>query len=138
MGYPDFENEVLILEREEHADPLDSIEAVISPEDVLALQHLVRNIGVVRPLKEYIVNLLTATRNHPEVLLGVSPRGGVALQRAGQAMALLNHRDFVTPDDIKVVAPSVLTHRLITHERSGDLRHQVVASILKSVPVPLG
>jgi MoxR-like ATPase len=138
MGYPDFENEVLILEREEHTDPLDSIKAVISPEDVLALQHLVRNIGVVRPLKEYIVNLLTATRNHPEVLLGVSPRGGVALQRAAQAMALLNHRDFVTPDDIKAVAPGVLIHRLITHERSGELRQNIVASILKSVSVPLG
>jgi MoxR-like ATPase len=138
MGYPDFENEVLILEREEHADPLDSIKAVISPEDVLALQHLARNIGIVRPLKEYIVNLLTATRNHPDVLLGVSPRGGVALQRAGQAMALLNHRDFVTPDDIKAVAPRVLTHRLITHERSTELRQNVVASILKSVPIPLG
>jgi MoxR-like ATPase len=138
IGYPDFEDEVLILEREEHQDPLKNIKPVISPEDILALQHLVRNIGVARPLKEYMVHLLTATRAHPDVLLGVSPRGGVALQRAAQAMALLNHRDFVTPDDIKTVAKGVLVHRLITQERSNELAQRVIASILSSVPVPLG
>lgn len=138
LGYPEFEEEVLILEREEHEDPLNAIDSVISPEDILALQNLVRNAGVVRPLKEYIIKLLTATRNHPEVLLGVSPRGGVALQRAAQAMALLNHRDFVTPDDVKAVAAGVLAHRLITHERSGELTQHIINSILNTVPVPLG
>ncbi len=138
LGYPEFENEVLILEREEHEDPLTKIDPVISPEDILTLQNLVRSIGIVRPLKEYIIKLLTATRNHPEVLLGVSPRGGVALQRASQAMALLNHRDFVTPDDVKAVAPGVLTHRIITHERSTELKRAIVASTLNTVPVPLG
>ncbi|GAB4419006.1 MAG: MoxR family ATPase [Anaerolineae bacterium] len=137
LGYPQFEDEVLILEREEQADPLDNIEAVLSPGDVLALQELVKNVGVVRPLKEYIVNLLTATRSHPEVLLGVSPRGGVALQRAAQAMALLHHRDFVTPDDIKAVAKAVLSHRLITPERSTELAHRIVDSVLTSTPVPV-
>ncbi len=138
IGYPEFEDEVLILEREEHQDPLTSIDAVISPEDILAVQDLVRNIGVVRPLKEYIVRLLAASRSQPDVLLGVSPRGGVALQRAAQAMALLNHRDFVTPDDVKAVASGVLAHRIITHERSSELTQNIVASLLSSVPVPLG
>jgi MoxR-like ATPase len=138
IGYPEFEDEVLILEREEHADPLTKIDPVISPDDIIALQDLVRNMGVVRPLKEYIVNLLVATRNHPDVLLGASPRGGVALQRAAQAMALLNHRDFVTPDDIKAVAMGVLAHRIITHDRSSELTQQIVASLLTSVPIPLG
>lgn len=137
LGYPQFEDEVLILEREEQEDPLTNLEAVLSPGDVLALQELVKNVGVVRPLKEYIVNLLTATRHHPDVLLGVSPRGGVALQRAAQAMALLNHRDFVTPDDIKTVARAVLGHRLITHERSTELAHSIVDAVLNSVPVPV-
>jgi MoxR-like ATPase len=137
LGYPQFEDEVLILEREEQDDPLTSLEAVLSPGDVLALQALVKNVGVVRPLKEYIVNLLTATRSHPDALLGVSPRGGVALQRAAQAMALLSHRDFVTPDDIKTVAKAVLGHRLITHERSTELAHQIVDSVLTSISVPL-
>lgn len=136
MGYPEFENEVLILEREEHQDPLLQIDPVISPDDVLHLQNLARRVGVARPLKEYIVRLLAATRVHPEVLLGVSPRGGVALQRAAQAMALLNHRDFVTPDDIKAVAKGVLSHRIITHERSTALTQRVVESILNSTPVP--
>jgi MoxR-like ATPase len=128
----------LILEREEHEDPLTQIKAIVSPADILALQGLVKEVGVVRPLKEYIVRLLTATRNHPDILLGVSPRGGVALQRAAQAMALLNHRDFVTPDDIKAVAPGVLTHRMITQERSPQARAALVEAILQSVPIPLG
>jgi len=138
LGYPEFENEVLILEREEHEDPLTKIDPVISPHDILTLQNLVRSIGVVRPLKEYIVKLLAATRSHPDVLLGVSPRGGVALQRASQAMALLNHRDFVTPDDVKAVAPGVLSHRIITHQRSSELAQSIVRSVLSSAPVPLG
>jgi len=138
LGYPTFEDELLILEREEHGDPLARIEAVLSPGDIVALQQVVRDIGVVRPLKEYIVRLLTASRSHPDILLGVSPRGGVALQRAAQAMALLNHRDFVTPDDIKAVARGVLTHRMITHEPPGEISQAAVDSILKSVSVPVG
>jgi MoxR-like ATPase len=137
LGYPQFEDEVLILEREEQEDPLTHLQAVLSPGDVLALQELVKNVGVVRPLKEYIVNLLSATRSHPDVLLGVSPRGGVALQRAAQAIALLNHRDFVTPDDIKTVAKAVLSHRLITHERSTELAQRIVDSVIASVPIPV-
>jgi MoxR-like ATPase len=138
LGYPQFENEVLILEREEHEDPLTKIKPVLSPEHILALQNLVQRVDVVRSLKEYMVKLLTATRHHPDVLLGVSPRGGVALQRASQAMALLNHRHFVTPDDIKTVAQGVLSHRIITHERSSELTHSVVEGILNSISVPVG
>ncbi|MCB0166038.1 MAG: MoxR family ATPase [Anaerolineae bacterium] len=137
MGYPEFEDEVLILEREEHQDPLTQIEPVISPVDVLALQQLVKSIGVVRSLKEYIVRLLAATRTHADVMLGVSPRGGVALQRAAQAMALLNHRDFVTPDDIKAVAPGVLTHRLITHDPARTAKETVIETLLNTIPVPV-
>ena len=138
LGYPKFEDEVLILEREEQGDPLTQIKPVLSPGDILALQELVKQVGVVRPLKEYIIRLLTATRNDPNILLGGSPRGGVALQRASQAMALLNHRTFVTPDDIKAVARGVLAHRLIMHERSIELAHHTINAILTSVPVPMG
>lgn len=136
LGYPAFEDEVTILEREEHGDPLERLQAVLAPEDVVALQALVQAIGVVRPLKEYIVRLVTATRSHDEVLLGVSPRGGVALQRAAQAMALLQHRDFVTPDDIKAVAHGVLVHRLMTHEQTPDSARRIIADILHATPVP--
>jgi MoxR-like ATPase len=138
LGYPQFENEVLILEREEHEDPLNTIKPVLAPEHIVALQNLVQRVDVTRPLKEYMIKLLIASRNHPDVLLGVSPRGGVSLQRAAQAMALLNHRDFVTPDDIKAVAKGVLSHRMITHERSSELTHNIVDSILKTVPIPVG
>lgn len=137
LGYPHFEDEVLILEREEQEDPLNLIQPVLSPTDIVAIQGQVQKVGVVRSLKEYIVRLLTATRSHPDVLLGVSPRGGVALQRAAQAMALLNHRSYVTPDDIKAVAKAVLTHRLITHERSNESAQAAVDSILTSVPIPV-
>lgn len=138
LGYPRFEDEVLILEREEQGDPLTQVEAVLSPNDILALQELVKQVRVVRQLKEYIVQVLTATRNHPDVLLGVSPRGGVALQRAAQAMALLHHRVFVTPDDIKMVARGVLAHRLIPHERTSEQAQQIIETVLASVPVPVG
>lgn len=137
LGYPHFEDEVLILEREEQEDPLNLIQPVLSPADIVAIQGQVQKVGVVRSLKEYIVRLLTATRSHPDVLLGVSPRGGVALQRAAQAMALLNHRSYVTPDDIKAVAKAVLTHRLITHERSNESAQAAIDSILTSVPIPV-
>lgn len=138
LGYPAFEEEVSILEKEEHGDPLHQLNAVLSPTDIMSLQNLVKNIGVIRALKEYIVRLVTATRNHPEVLLGISPRGGVALQRAAQAMALLNHRTFVTPDDVKTVARGVLTHRLMSHDQMSETRLEIVDSILKQVPVPVG
>jgi MoxR-like ATPase len=137
LGYPDFADEVLILEREEHSDPLSKIKPVLTPEDVVALQQLVQSVSVVRSLKEYIVNLVTATRNHPEVLLGISPRGAVALQRAAQAMAVLNQRNFVTPDDIKAVASSVLGHRLITQEVGVEVRRSIIDNVLKSIPVPV-
>ena len=138
LGYPQFEDEVLILEREEHEEPLNKIKPVLSSEHIVALQDLVQQVDVARPLKEYMVKLLIATRHHPDVLLGCSPRGGVSLQRAAQAMALLNHRDFVTPDDIKAVAKGVLSHRMITHERSSELTQSIVDAILKTVPVPVG
>lgn len=136
LGYPQFEDEVTILEREESGDPLEQVEAVLSPADIMALQALVTQVSVVRSLKEYMVRVITATRTHQDVLLGVSPRGGVSLQRAAQAMALMSQRDFVTPDDIKAVSSGVLAHRLITHERSSGQAQHVIQAILASVPVP--
>lgn len=137
LGYPKFEDEVTILEQEEHDDPLQKLEAVLSPNDILDLQQRVKTIGVVRSLKVYMVKLLHATRVHPDILLGISPRGGVALQRAAQAMALLNHRTFVTPDDIKTVAPVVMSHRLLTHDPTPEAKFALIQSILDAVPVPV-
>lgn len=137
LGYPSYEDEVSILEREEHADPLDALEAVVEPEDILRLQEAARAVSVVRSLKEYIVTLAAATRTHDEVVVGVSPRGGAALQRCAQALALIRNRDFVTPDDVKTAASAVMAHRLIARDRRPDTAREIIASVLSEVRVPV-
>jgi MoxR-like ATPase len=137
LGYPGEAAEVLILERDEHADPLDRLQPVLALEDVLRLQAAALAVAVARPLKEYIVRLVMATRAHPEVILGVSPRGGVALQRAAQAMALLAGRDFVTPDDVKAAAPAAMSHRMLTRQRGLHAAQQVITELLLKLPVPV-
>jgi len=137
LGYPGYESEVLILEREEHDNPLDGIQPVLALDDVLRLQESVLRVEVARPIKEYIVRLIGVTRSHPEVILGVSPRGGVAIQRAAQAIALLNGRDFVIPDDVKAVAPAAMAHRLITRARGLAAAEAVVSALLEQVEVPV-
>jgi MoxR-like ATPase len=136
LGYPEFEDEVTILEREEHADPLESIEPVVDLQDILTLQRTARSVDVVRQLKEYIVRIVTTTRAHPEVVLGVSPRGGVAMQRLAQALALLRGRSFVTPDDIKSAAPAVMAHRMMARDRRIETAQAIIEDILKRQPVP--
>ena len=137
LGYPGYESEVLILEREEHDNPLDGIQPALALDDVLRLQESVLRVEVARPIKEYIVRLIGVTRSHPEVILGVSPRGGVAIQRAAQAIALLNGRDFVIPDDVKAVAPAAMAHRLITRARGLASGEAVVSALLEQVEVPV-
>lgn len=137
LGYPSFEDEVSILEREEHYDPLDVIEPTVTLDDILNLQRETLAVAVTRPLKEYIVRLTTATRTHAEVVLGVSPRGGAALQRCAQALARLHHRAYVTPDDIKLAAPAVMPHRLMTRDRQPETARAVVESVLGQVRVPV-
>jgi MoxR-like ATPase len=137
LGYPEFEDEVIILEREEHADPLDSVEPVLGLGDILHLQEAALAVDVARPLKEYMVRLVAATRVHPEVVLGVSPRGGVALQRCAQALALIHDRTFVTADDVKRAAPAVMAHRLLTRDRRSETARQVVTHVMSETSVPV-
>jgi MoxR-like ATPase len=137
LGYPAYEDEVLILEREEHADPLEVVEPVVNLEDILQMQRAALAVDVVRPLKEYIVHLVTATRTHPNVVVGVSPRGGTALQRCAQALALLRDRTFVTPDDIKRAAPAVMAHRLMTVDRRPETAREIIAEVMDDVAVPV-
>jgi MoxR-like ATPase len=137
LGYPGQAAELLILEREEHANPLEGMQPVLSLDDVLWLQAEALKVEVARPIKEYIVSLVMATRSHSDVILGVSPRGGVAVQRAAQAMALLRGRDYVIPDDVKAVAPATTAHRLITRKRGLEAGRQVVAALLDQVNVPV-
>jgi MoxR-like ATPase len=137
LGYPEYIDEVTILEREEHDNPLENVEAVLDMQDMVELQQQVREVDVVRQLKEYIVNINTATRTHAEVVLGISPRGGVALQRCAQALALIRGRDFVTPDDIKAAVYAVGTHRILTRDRKPATAKQVISDVLKNVRVPV-
>jgi MoxR-like ATPase len=137
LGYPKHEDEVMILEREEHHDPLDDLRPAVDLKDIVALQEATRAVDVVRPLKDYIVRLAHATRTHPDAVLGLSPRGGVALQKCAQAMALIRERTFVTPDDIKAVAPAVMAHRVLSRDRRPETAMEIVTEALKETAVPV-
>jgi MoxR-like ATPase len=137
LGYPTFEDEVSILEREEHSDPLDAVDAVVSAGDILQMQEAVLTVSVTRALKEYIVGLAAATRTHTDVVLGMSPRGGAALQRCAQALALMRQRSFVTPDDIKTAALGVMPHRVMARDRRPETARTVVEQVLGRVRVPV-
>ena len=138
LGYPDFSDEVMILEREVHSDPLEQIAAVVDLDQIAEAQAQVRQVSVVRPLQEYMIRLVAATRTHPDVLVGASPRGAVALQRCCQALAHLRQRTFITPDDIKSAVPAVLAHRLLTRDRRPETAQAILADVLQQIPVPVG
>jgi MoxR-like ATPase len=141
LGYPTRGDEITILKSQQQAHPIDEIEEVISAAEFTDLQQRVRNVYVDGLVMEYIVDITTATRDHQEVYLGASPRGSSALFRAAQAKAALQGRDYTTPDDVKVLAPATLAHRLIVSPaariRNVDTR-QIVSEILDAVPVPGG
>lgn len=137
LGYPPHADEVMILEREEHHDPLDDLRPAVDLKSIIALQDAARKVNVVRPLMDYIVRLAHATRTHPDAVLGLSPRGGVALQKCAQAMALLRNRSFVTPDDIKAAAPAVMAHRVLSRDRRPETAREIVKQALKETPVPV-
>lgn len=137
LGYPEYVDEVSILEREEHGNPLDAIDALLTMDDIVELQAKTREVDVVRHLKEYIVQVNQATRTHPDVVLGISPRGGVAMQRCAQALALIRGRDFVTPDDIKTAARAVGAHRILSCDRKPETSKMVLDEVLNSVRVPV-
>jgi len=137
LGYPSFEDEVSILEREEHHDPLDTVEPVVSADDIIDMQQAALEVSVTRALKEYIVQLAAATRTHADVVLGVSPRGGTALQRCAQALALMHNRSFVTADDIKTAALGVMPHRIMARDRRTETARTVIDQVLARVKVPL-
>jgi MoxR-like ATPase len=142
LGYPARGDEITILASQLQAHPIEEIGQVITSEELLTLQQQVKNVYVDRLLiMQYIVDVVTATREHQEVYLGASPRGSAALVKTAQARAALHGRDYVIPDDVKALAPATLAHRLIVSPaariRSVDTR-QIVGEILDTVPVPGG
>ncbi len=138
LGYPQPIEEIVILDEQKRAHPLDEIEVVLAVEELRDLQTAVKEIYVDSTVSDYIVRLVNGTRNHPDVYLGASPRGSLALYRAGQAMAALLGRDYVIPDDIKALAEPALAHRLIikTSSTIHDVQPgQVVRELLDTTPV---
>jgi MoxR-like ATPase len=140
IGYPDVDEERRIARRyRDDAEPLERVQPVLDADGVLGLRGRVRAVHVADEVEAYVTALVRATRDHPDVSLGASPRATVALYRAAQAWAFLDGRDFVRPDDAKAVAPAVLGHRIVVDlERSmrGVTAGEVVASVLGSVTVP--
>ena len=139
LGYPSFTDELSVIEQQEKTHPIDELEAVASPEDVIKLQEAAKNVYVDTAVREYIVGLIEATRNHEDVSLGASPRASLGMFRAVRGMAILRGRDYVIPDDVKELAYAVLAHRLILSPAArmrGLHTGQVIDGLLESVAVP--
>jgi len=138
MGYPKPMEEIVILDEQKRMHPIGDIRQVLSLEELRQMQAAVKEIYVDQAVAEYIVRLSTATREHPDVYLGSSPRGSINLYRASQALAALEGRDYVIPDDVKLLAVAVLAHRLIVKSQA-TLREidpdAIVREILNQVPI---
>ncbi|MCM3360099.1 MULTISPECIES: MoxR family ATPase [unclassified Psychrobacillus] len=140
MGYPNQHEEIEVLNRLEHASPIDSLQPVVSLEELIHLQKQVKNVSVDLTMKGYIVDLANRTRVDTYVYLGVSPRASIALMRASQAYALLQGRDYVIPDDIQYLLPFVFGHRVILRPEArydGISSEEVLSRIVKRTPVPI-
>jgi MoxR-like ATPase len=140
MGYPGREAEAAILEAQgEPSATVDALTPVASAIDVADAAGLVGNVHVASEVRDYVLDLVAASRRHPDLLLGASPRGSLSLQRAARALAASFGRSYVMPDDVKRVLPAVLEHRLMLApdaQLRGVSAYDVVRSILASVPVP--
>ena len=139
MGYPSFEEELPVIEGQEKTHPIDLLEAVATSDNVIKLQDAAKYIYVDTAVREYIVSLIEATRNHEDVSLGASPRASLGMFRAVRAIAILRDRDYVIPDDVKELAYAVLAHRLILSSAArmrGLQPRQVIEGLLETVAVP--
>jgi MoxR-like ATPase len=139
LGYPSPQEEAQMLERLQHGHPIEDLQPVVSAQDILACQQAVRQVYVDEKVRQYLLEIVQRTREHEDVRLGGSPRASLALFRTGQALAAIQHRDFVLPDDIKRLVLPILGHRLILKPES-RLRKITAATvlneILSDVPVP--
>jgi MoxR-like ATPase len=140
IGYPSEEEENGILERFRVSDPLPGLQAVATPQEIIELQNQRREIRVEQSLRSYIVNVARATRRHSDIELGASPRATLALYQAAQAWAAIQEREYVLPDDVKAMAPHVLTHRMMIAPQAqlrGRKPEELISSIVESVAVPV-
>lgn len=140
MGYPTKLEEVEVLRRAEKEVTIDSLEAVITLEELKSLQSAVKDVVVSDAVKSYIVECAAETRNNPFVYLGVSPRGSLAVMKSCQAYALLQGRSYITPDDVQYLVPFVFGHRMILRPEAkyeGVSPEEIIERILMKVPVPV-
>ncbi|MDC3417471.1 AAA family ATPase [Aquibacillus salsiterrae] len=140
MGYPTMDQELEMLERTSKEHPIQSVQAVMTKEELNNVQKQVREVFIDRTIQQYIVDIVTKTRTHPSVYLGVSPRGSIALMKAAKAYAFIHDRDYVLPDDVKYLAPFVLAHRIILNSEAkfeGISAGSVVNQVLADVAVPI-
>jgi len=139
LGYPEKDGEISMMERFREKDPLKNLKAVASPEQITELQGARKKIRVSLPVREYIADIVRATRKNGALRFGASPRGSLGLMRTGQALAALRGRDFVLPDDIKHLVVAVLAHRLILTDEErlrGATPEHLLLEILEQIPVP--
>ena len=140
LGYPDRSSEDAMLQMQQLAHPIESLQQSVKDVDLSALQQKVRQVHVVESIRRYILDLVNSTRDHPSLSLGASPRGSLALYRTAQAYAAMLGRDYVIPDDIKRVAVPCLAHRMLMNPEnalSGETTRDVISDLLTRVEVPL-
>jgi MoxR-like ATPase len=141
LGYPMLDDELDILDRQQFRHPITELEQVVTSEELQAVQTEVKKVYVAQSVKRYMVEMVRQTRQHPDVYLGASPRGSLALYRTSQARAAMHERDYVLPDDVKALVLPALTHRVILGPaaRLRDLNaSQILQEIISKVPVPGG
>ncbi len=141
IGYPDAESERSVLSMHQMDDPFDTLQPVATTDDIINIQNEVKKVFVHENLEKYIVALVAATRNHPSVRLGASPRASLALYRTAQATAYIDGRDYVVPDDVQRMIVPVMAHRIILSQEtkfSNTVADDVLDEIKKSIPVPTG
>ena len=139
LGYPERDEEIQILERFQESDPLEQLDAVATPDDITKLQQTRRGVLVSEPVRIYIADMVRATRDHPAVKFGASPRGSLGLMRGAQARAALKGRLYTLPDDIKYLARPILSHRLILKEKErlrGESPEHLIDELIGGIPVP--
>lgn len=140
MGYPSAKQEMEMLSRTSNGHPIEEISAVLTREELVELQKEVAEVYVDQTVNRYIIDLVTGTREHEGVYLGVSPRGSIALMKAAKAYAFVHDRDYVVPDDVQYMAPYVLSHRMILTSEArfeGQTSESVIDSLLSSTSIPV-
>ena len=139
LGYPTLEQELQIVNDQQETHPIESLGSVASPEEIIDVQEAVKTVYVDDLIREYIVTLTEATRDHPDISLGSSPRGSLSLFRGAQALAMVRDRDFVLPDDVKELAIPMLSHRLIgsaSARMRGVNSDDLVSQLVDQIAVP--